>query len=206
MERKNKIEEGQLAPIAEFKTLSIMQSNLYAAFLECIPVKLARHLGLHFSRQDDIQNLLDAKRQDPPLHAGPNPARWKRHLQITAPLPPHERKHHPALRWQLLPELLRTLRQDPQASYAAVATEFCILTATRNKDVAGARWEEVDFAKAIWTIPACRHKSKKNFTVPLPRQALALLTTMYQWRSNAFVFEKFLPPNFWFPYLPRTPR
>jgi integrase len=40
----------------------------------------------------------------------------------------------------------------------ARALEFCILTAARSREVIGARWAEIDFAAAVWTIPANRTK------------------------------------------------
>ena len=41
---------------------------------------------------------------------------------------------------------------------AALALEFTILTAARTGEVIGAKWDEVDLDKAIWTIPASRMK------------------------------------------------
>jgi integrase len=52
---------------------------------------------------------------------------------------------------------------------AALALEFTILTAARSGEVIGARWSEVDLAKAIWTVPAERMKAGKEHRVPLSR-------------------------------------
>ncbi len=36
---------------------------------------------------------------------------------------------------------------------AARALKFTILTAARSGEVLGMRWDEVDFAGAVWTVP-----------------------------------------------------
>ena len=38
-----------------------------------------------------------------------------------------------------------------------------------------ARWDEIDHARAIWTIPADRAKNREDFKVPLSHQALSVL-------------------------------
>jgi integrase len=41
-----------------------------------------------------------------------------------------------------------------------------------------AEWREFDLEKAVWTIPAARMKMRKEHRVPLPAQALAVLTEL----------------------------
>ena len=41
-----------------------------------------------------------------------------------------------------------------------------------------AEWQEFDFEQAIWSIPARRMKMRREHRVPLPRQAVDLLTTL----------------------------
>jgi len=36
-------------------------------------------------------------------------------------------------------------------------------------------WQEIDFEKAIWTIPAGKMKARRTHAVPLSRQVLQLL-------------------------------
>lgn len=38
----------------------------------------------------------------------------------------------------------------------AAALEFAALTAARSQEVRGARWNEIDMAKAMWVVPAER--------------------------------------------------
>ena len=41
---------------------------------------------------------------------------------------------------------------------AAMALEFCILTAARSGEVYGAAWSEIDMATKVWILPAKRMK------------------------------------------------
>ncbi len=52
---------------------------------------------------------------------------------------------------------------------------FQILTLTRPGEARQAEWQEIDFDKAIWTIPAIKMKKSREHIVPLSRQAIALL-------------------------------
>ena len=72
-----------------------------------------------------------------------------------------------------------------QEGTAARALEFTILTAARTQEVIGARPQEIDAEKGLWTIPAGRMKAGKEHRVPLSPQALRLLKSQ---ASSAFVF------------------
>ena len=56
-----------------------------------------------------------------------------------------------------------------------LAFEFLVLTATRSGEVRPARWPEIDFEKARWTVPADRMKARVEHRVPLSSRALAVL-------------------------------
>jgi integrase len=58
--------------------------------------------------------------------------------------------------------------------YGAIV-EFLALTAQRREEVAGLRWEEIDLAQRVWTIPKARTKNAKAHMVHLSTQALAVL-------------------------------
>ena len=55
------------------------------------------------------------------------------------------------------------------------AMTFLIFTVGRSLEVRGATWDEIDLDKAIWTIPADRRKTRKQFRVPLSGAAMAVL-------------------------------
>jgi integrase len=58
--------------------------------------------------------------------------------------------------------------------YGAIV-ELLALTGQRREEVACLRWEELDLAERIWTIPKARTKTTKAHIVHLSKQALAVL-------------------------------
>jgi len=71
---------------------------------------------------------------------------------------------------------------------AAMALEFCILTATRSGEVLGARWCEIDLAAKVWAVPAARMKAAREHRIPLSDRALAILEKLAQAKTGEFVF------------------
>jgi integrase len=118
--------------------------------------------------------------------SGDNPARWKQHLSEALP-----RKkvagveHHAALPYAELPGFMAELRKHE--GVAARALEFLILTAARTGEVIGAKWDEVDLAERLWTVPPERMKAHRPHTVTLPISALELLKNLPRDRDG-FVF------------------
>jgi integrase len=62
-----------------------------------------------------------------------------------------------------------------------------ILTGQRRNEVAGARWEEIDFDRNEWTIPAERAKNGKAHLVHLPAAA-DILSTASRLDGSSLVF------------------
>ena len=119
---------------------------------------------------------------------GDNPARWKGHLAMILPAPGAIAKvqHHAALPWGEVASFMTDLRGHE--GVAARALEFAILTAARTNEVIGARWSEIYFDAATWTIPASRMKADKEHRVPLAEAALELLRNLYTETGNDSVF------------------
>ena len=119
---------------------------------------------------------------------GDNPARWRGHLDKV--LPPRAKvqkvQHHTALPYAEIGDFVVALRA--QDSTSALALEFLILTAARTGEVIGATWTEIDFAEAVWIVPADRMKAKKEHRVPLPKPALAILQRLYAHCTGDYVF------------------
>lgn len=91
-------------------------------------------------------------------------------------LKPQKRKRMPALEEKDLPEFLRKLDTAIHLHITTrLALQFVLFTACRSGEVRGARWEEIDFEKATWTIPPERMKMRREHKVPLSRQALQVL-------------------------------
>jgi integrase len=123
-----------------------------------------------------IETVLDAAKARG-YREGENPARWRGHIaQILPARSRLTRGHHKAMPYDAIPAFLAQLRE--REAMAALALEFVVLTAARTSEVLGATWDEVDLAKAVWTIPAGRMKAGKEHRVPLAPRAIGILETV----------------------------
>lgn len=97
-----------------------------------------------------------------------------------------EKKHHPSLPYQKLPDFLCMLQlQDGMARWAL---EFLILCANRTQEVTHAEWKEFNFSSRRWTIPATRMKASVEHNVPLSDRALQILQHIRGFSGENFVF------------------
>lgn len=119
---------------------------------------------------------------------GPNPARWKGHLDKLLPAPGRIAKtdHHRSLPHEDMPAFFAALGQQDGAG--ARALEFVILTAARSGEVRGATWDEFDLDAGKWVVPASRMKAKKEHRVALSAQAVALIRKQQELSVSRFVF------------------
>jgi integrase len=157
---------GEL-PVASISTAHVLQ--ILEPIWEEKPETASRVRGR-------IETILDAAKARG-YREGENPARWRGHLaQIFPARRRLSRGHHKALSYEDVPSFVADLRE--RDATAALALEFCILTAARTGEVIGATWSEVDLDKAIWTIPAGRMKAGKEHRVPLSPRAVEILETV----------------------------
>ncbi len=84
-------------------------------------------------------------------------------------------EHMSALTREELPEFLRRLETANVYPVTRLAIQMVLLTLVRTQEIRGARWEEFDFEKRLWTIPASRMKMRVEHRVPLSPQALQVL-------------------------------
>ena len=83
----------------------------------------------------------------------PNPAGWEGNLKQLLPRrDKHSRGHHAAMAYAEIPAFISRLRECDMMT--ALALEFTILTAARTGEALGARWDEIDEAGSVWTVPA----------------------------------------------------
>ncbi len=61
-------------------------------------------------------------------------------------------------------------------------------TAARTTETLGARWDEIDFDDAIWTVPAWRMKLRVEHQVPLSLPAMDILRPLHEVRISDFIF------------------
>lgn len=134
-----------------------------------------------------IENVLDWAEAHG-ARQGKNPATWKGNLDklLAAPRKVSKVKHHPAVPVDLAAEFYRKLQKIPGS--AARALEVLTLTATRSNEVLGAKWEEFDFEKRIWTIPADRMKAKVEHRVPMSGSLIRVLREHPHHEGIDFVF------------------
>jgi integrase len=134
-----------------------------------------------------IERVLDAAKARG-LRSGENPARWRGHLDQLLPKRQRlTRGHHAAMSYSDLPAFMNELRA--RQATAALALEFAILTAARSGEVLGARWDELDLDRAIWTVPAERMKAGREHRVPLSSPALKIVKGLHDDRNGDFVFS-----------------
>lgn len=74
-----------------------------------------------------------------------------------------------------LPEFLSKLEEYDGELQTKLALKFLLLTFVRTGELRGAKWEEIDFEKKEWRIPAERMKMRELHIVPLSTQSLDVL-------------------------------
>ncbi|OAT51986.1 tyrosine-type recombinase/integrase [Providencia heimbachae] len=106
------------------------------------------------------------------------------------------RVHRAALELKRLPELLQRIDSYTGRPLTTLAVKLTLLVFIRSSELRFARWDEIDFDNAMWTIPAEReaiegvkhsHRGSKMRTphlVPLSRQAIEILKQIYQFSGN----------------------
>lgn len=87
-------------------------------------------------------------------------------------------ENHPYFKMNELPEFLNKLNQYDGELQNKLALKLTLLTFVRSGEVRGARWDEIDWEKKEWRIPAERMKMKELHIVPLSTQSIAILNEL----------------------------
>lgn len=132
-----------------------------------------------------IERVLDAAKARG-LREGENPARWRGHLDHLLARHPKQQSHHAAMPHEALPDFMVQLRA--RKAVASLALEFTILCASRTGEVLEARWDEIDSAGKVWTIPASRMKAGLEHRVPLSPPAMEVLSQAEAIRTSDYIF------------------
>jgi integrase len=99
------------------------------------------------------------------------------------------RTHFTAIPYADVPSFVRRLPEVPTNQFARFAFEFLILTAARTNEVLKATWDEIDFEKNIWLVPADRMKAGREHRVPLSPRATAVLDSARELSDgSSFIF------------------
>jgi integrase len=120
--------------------------------------------------------------------SGPNPGRWKGHLEHKLAKRNKARtvQHLAALPYPEMGAFMRELRAVN--SMPARALEMTILCATRTNETVGALWSEFDLEAHLWIVPAIRTKRDREHRVPLSVAAMTVLDAMANIRHDERVF------------------
>ena len=112
-----------------------------------------------------------------------NPACWKANLDRLLPKRKRLVKgHFPAMPYPDAPGFVQGLAE--LRGLGPIAMKMIVLTAARPSMVMKAQWSEIE--GDVWTIPALRMKSGKEFQVPLSKQVMALLKRLP--KTSPFLF------------------
>ena len=101
-------------------------------------------------------------------------------------------KNRAYLKEDQLEEFLAKLENYTGSKAVILAMKLLMLTFVRPGELRGARWEEFNFEKAEWRIPAHRMKMKREHIVPLSTQALDVLDQLRRITGNC---ELLFPGN-----------
>lgn len=85
-----------------------------------------------------------------------------------------KKTHFPFLTVEELPYFLNDLAGYTGSIITKTATQIIMLTGVRTQELRFARWEDIDFKRKLWEIPAEVMKMKRPHIVPLSEQVIAL--------------------------------
>lgn len=89
---------------------------------------------------------------------------------------------------QELPALLRAINNYPTLD-SRIGLQLLAMLFCRPSELRGATWAEFDLEQGLWNISEERMKKRREHLVPLPRQAIALLTELKSYKTESeFLF------------------
>lgn len=119
-------------------------------------------------------------------------------LELVGALKKYKKEHHAALEAHEIPAFLDTLERNDARLHlpTKLAIKLIMLTFVRTQELIGARWKEVDFENAQWTIPAERMKMRQPHIVPLSKQVLDIFKRLQEINGHReFVFPNYHNPR-----------
>jgi integrase len=85
------------------------------------------------------------------------------------------------------PEIRAIWRTLPDTEYGNIV-RLCFFTACRRSEVGNLEWSEIDFGKALLTIPGEKTKNHRTHRLPLLPEAIEILKLIPRREGNSFVF------------------
>lgn len=171
-------------PIAEIKRADIL--GVINAIIAREAYTFAKDVAMYF------RAILRFYNDDAPEHRAVRDPLPNLKKKIKAP----EKKSHAHLEPQETGAFLRKLAHSDATPLVRIAIRLLLLTAVRTTELRAARWSEVDAKAKLWRLPVGRMKARREHTVPLSSQALALLADLRAISGeNALIFPSFTDPE-----------
>ncbi len=120
--------------------------------------------------------------------ADSNPAR---ELASSSLLKKPDVRHFAAMQKDQVGPFLRAMVKSETEDVTRVALVLMLYTGLRDFALRAAKWDEINLETATWTVPAERMKSGRVHTIPLPTQAVEMLTVLAaqtRRKPDAYVF------------------
>lgn len=127
----------------------------------------------------NVEEIRDRRQGENPASAVALASWLKSHAKPAA-------QNFAALPWKDMPAFMKALRSC--SGMGAKALEYAILCGSRQGEVRGALWKEIDLEAGTWSVPAGRMKARTGHVVPLSSAAIALLEALPRIAGNELVF------------------
>lgn len=101
-------------------------------------------------------------------------------VDLASTLKAPKQKHFPHLSVEQIPDFLRALNDYSGSVVTRNATRLLMLTGLRTIELRASEWDDIDFDKGIWNIPAERMKMRRPHLVPISTQVRELLEEIHQ--------------------------
>ena len=107
---------------------------------------------------------------------------WNAAENLKGALKTKKTEHFRTLDFKDVPDFLKALERNEARLFERTrrAVWLSLYTFCRPKEIRMARWEDIDFENALWTIPAEIMKMRRDHIVPLSHQAIAILKEQRQ--------------------------
>ncbi|KDN09273.1 prophage integrase [Gilliamella apicola] len=101
----------------------------------------------------------------------------------------------PTINAQELPQFMQSLAMARIELQTRCLIEWQLLTMTRPNEAVGAKWQEIDLDNCLWVIPAEKMKMRREHTITLNKQAMAILSIMKPISGHReHIFPSMKPP------------
>lgn len=110
-------------------------------------------------------------------------------------IPSRDPVNMPSLQAEEMPDFWRNINKANMTNETRYAIMLFNYLAVRPSELCKAEWSEFNLEEGVWIIPSHRMKMRKEHLVPLARQPLEILNTLYETRTqDKYVFTSTRSP------------